>query len=175
MKTLIFSSVIAVLASTAHAGDWTGGYVGGGVGNGDLDVSGPTQGGSGSTYGLHVGYDFDFGDWVVGGEFEYDWMDIGFAGGSMTLDNISRLKAKVGYDFGQVLGYVVVGGAKAFTTGLGDKSGSVYGLGLAYQVSPQFMLSGEVLRHDFDGFSNTQLGSIDLEVDTFNVRASFRF
>lgn len=171
MKMLITAGALAILAGPSFAGDWTGGYVGLGIGSADVSISGGVPGGDDFTYGVHGGYDYDFGDWVIGGELEYDRAKIAIAGGTEQVDNVGRLKFKAGYDFGQALGYVVVGAARADTT-LGNDTGAIYGLGLAYQVSPQFMLSGEVLRHDFNNYNGSGL---DVEADSVNIRASFRF
>lgn len=172
MRTLLSAGAIAVMATSAFAGDWTGGYVGLGFGYGDVDVSGGVPGGDDYTYGIHAGYDYDFGDWVVGGELEYDWMDIDIANGAVTLDNVARLKVKVGYDFGPAMSYLIAGSAKAYTSGAGDDSGYLYGIGAAYAFTPQWMLSAEYLRHEFSNFDSSGL---DVDADTVNLRASFRF
>lgn len=159
-----------VMANPARAGDWTGPYVGLGIGN--TDVNGPgAADGNDVSYGIHMGYDYDFGDFVLGGELEYDRADVSVAGGLGRLDNIGRLKLRAGYDFGPVLGYAIVGGARA-NTSVGNDTGLVYGLGLAYAINDQFTLSGEYLRHDFNNFNNT---GADATADVFNLRASLRF
>lgn len=175
MRTLIAATaaltlMAPALATPALAGDWTGAYVGLGVGNTDFDGPGIFDGDDVS-YGLHAGYDFDFGDFVLGGELEYDWTDVSLAGGAGQLDSMSRLKLKAGYDFGQALGYAIVGAARA-NSSIGDDSGLVYGLGVAYAINDQFTLSGEYLRHDFNNFNGT---GFDATADVFNIRASFRF
>lgn len=172
MKNLVSAAVaFALLAAPAMAGDWTGTYLGAQVGKTDIKTSGGVTGGDGTTYGLHGGYDYDFGDWVVGGEIDWDKTDIGVAGGAAVVDDIGRLKFKGGYDFGPALGYVVVGGAQA-NSSLGNESGFVYGLGIAGLVSDQFSISGEFLLHDFNNVAAT---GVDADVRTFNLRASFRF
>lgn len=170
MRTLIAAVTVAALATPTLAADWTGGYVGLGVGNTDVDAgSGLT--GDDTSYGIHGGYDYDFGDFVVGGELEYDRADVSIGGGVANLDNVARLKFKGGYDFGPVLGYAVLGAARADSS-LGNDTGLVYGVGVAYAVTEQFSISGELLRHDFDDFNNSGL---DIEADSINLRASFRF
>lgn len=177
MKTLLTASAIAILASTAYAQDWTGGYVGLGIGYADIpDISasggGTVQGGSDYTYGIHGGYTYDFGQWVAGGELEYDRVDLAVANGGVTVDDVLRLKASIGYDFGPATSYLILGGARAYTSGLGDDTGYLYGIGAAYRITPQWVLSGEVIQHKFDDFNGSGL---DVEANTFNVRASFRF
>lgn len=169
LTAALTAAAIAALATPGFADDWTGLYAGIGVGQSDVD--GPAaQDGDDTSYGIHAGYDYDFGAWVLGGELEYNWADVALAGGANT-DAFSRLKFRAGYDFGPALGYVVAGASRA-NTSLGDDSGVVYGLGVAYAVGDSMTLSGELLRDDFSDFNNS--GS-DLTTDTFNVRASFRF
>ncbi|MBJ6370313.1 outer membrane protein [Sedimentitalea arenosa] len=172
MKKALLAGAFVLAAGAAHAGDWTGGYVGAGLGYGVVDVSNNVPGGEDYMFGLHGGYRYDFGDWVVGGELEYDWSDIDVANNTVTLDNVSRLKLNLGYDFGPGMSYLIVGAAEAYTSGLGDDSGYLYGIGAAYQVTEQWIVSGEVLQHDFDDFNASGL---DVEATTVNFRASFRF
>jgi len=169
---ILFSALAAVvlMGTPAVAGEWTGAYVG--LGLGHADVGGPgVLDGDGFAYGIHAGYDYDFGDFVLGGEFEYDRTDVDLLGGVAAVDNIARLKLRLGYDFGEALGYVVIGGARADTS-VGNDSGAVYGLGFAVPMGDQFTVGGEILRHDFNNFNNS--GS-DVDATTINVRASFRF
>lgn len=172
MKTLISACTIALMATSTFAGDWTAGYAGLGVGYGDVDLSAGLPGGDNTTFGIHGGYDYDMGDWVIGSELEYGRVNIDVANGSGTIDNVLSLKVKFGYDFGSALGYALVGGSRAYTDNLGNDTGGLYGLGLAYQVNPQWMVSGEYIRNYYDNFNNS---GIDVDADTFNVRASFRF
>lgn len=172
MKLLVPTLTVASLVAVpAMAADWTGAYVGLGVGYTDADGPGTTDGDN-TSFGGHVGYNYDFGNnFVLGGELEYDRTDIDLGGTGGTLDNIGRLKLKGGYDFGSVLGYGVLGAARADSS-FGNETGLVYGVGLAYPVNEQFSVSGEVLQHKFDDFGGA--GS-DFDVNTFNLRASFRF
>lgn len=172
MKTLISAGVLALLATSAMAEDWTGGYIGGGLGYADVNLSAGLAGGNNGTMGLHAGYNYDYGEWVIGGEVEYDWTSIGLAGGVTTLDNLTRLKFKLGYDFGPTLVYAVAGGAWAYTDNRGDDSGWLAGVGLGYEVNPRWMISGEVLYHDFSNFNGT---GVDVDATSFNLRASYRF
>ncbi|WP_425045331.1 outer membrane protein [Primorskyibacter sp. S87] len=170
MKLLTPALVASALLTTpAIAGDWTGAY--GGIGIGQTDADGPgALDGDNTSYGVHLGYDYDFGDIVLGGEFEYDRTNISLGNGAAQLDNVARLKLKAGYDFGAVLGYAVLGGANAdFSTG--NESGYLYGLGLGVPVTDQWSFSGEILRHDFSNVN----GAGDAKADTLNLRASFRF
>ncbi len=150
-------------------GDWTCGYAGGQLGYLDIDGSGSADGDDVS-YGLHAGYDYDFGQFVVGGEIEYDWTDVDL-GGAATADSVGRLKLKAGYDLGNVLPYIAVGVAQVDTS-LGEETGNFYGLGVAYQVTPEWQVSGEALYHEFDDINGT---GVDADATSLNLRASYRF
>ncbi|MCE8518363.1 porin family protein [Ruegeria pomeroyi] len=172
MKHLVPALVaVSMAAAPAIAGDWSGAYLGLGVGYGDVDGPGARDG-EAATFGGHIGYNFDLGNrFVMGGELEYDRVNNDLGGGGGTLDEIGRLKVKAGYDFGPVLGYGVLGAARATST-FGNENGLVYGLGLAMPVTDYLSVSGEALRHQFKDFGGA--GS-DFDVNTFNLRASLRF
>ena len=163
--------VIAPAPAPVFAGgDWTGPYVGLSFGNTDVTTSAAGAEGDNGTYGIHAGYDYDFGRFVVGGELEYDKTDIDL-GGAATVDNVARLKLRGGYDLGRTLVYATVGAARADTS-LGNDTGGFAGIGMAYQVTDQFTLGGEVLEHRFDDIGGS---GIDADATTFNLRGSFRF
>lgn len=171
MRLFFSGLLVASLAAVpAFAEDWTGPYVGAGVGYSDVNGPGSADGDK-TTFGIHAGYDYDFGDFVLGGELEYDRVGLTLPAGFGTVDNVARLKLKGGYDFGPALGYVVLGGARSYSD-FGNDNGTLYGIGLAYKVTDQVSLSGEVLHHKFNDIGNT--GS-DFESNVFNIRASFRF
>ncbi|MCA0043692.1 outer membrane protein [Celeribacter litoreus] len=165
--------VITTPVAVAPVGaDWTGAYVGGtlGYGWGD-DVM---DGGDDMTYGVFGGYDYDFGDFVLGGELEYLGSDMETAGGD-TLDDLTRLKLRAGYDLGQTLVYGVVGAAYG-NADIGGTSysdtGVVYGIGMDYAVTDNVNVGAELLQNDFSEFDNS--GS-DLSATTLGARVSFRF
>jgi len=149
-------------------GDWTGGY--GGLSFGNLSVDADDLEDSEGVYGLYGGYDYDFGQFVVGGELDYQTgEDIEL--GSVEVDNILRAKARGGYDLGRTLIYGTVGAAQLNADG-GDDTGIVGGLGVEYKVTEQFSVGGEYLAHRFDDFDDT---GVDIDADTVSLRGSFRF
>ncbi len=161
----------SVLVSTpAWAEDWTGPYAGFSFGYSDANGPG-ALGGSGTNFGPHIGYDYDFGSLVLGGELEFNWNDLDLGTGGGSIDDITRLKLRGGYDFGPALGYVVVGAARAGASGDSDTA-AVYGIGVAYPVNDRFVISGEALRQNFSDL-NGQSG--DADTNTFNLRTTFRF
>jgi opacity protein-like surface antigen len=216
MKTTFsIAAIAAVLAAPAFAGgvaepmvepviapapapvlsysDWTGPYAGVQLGYGDLDLSRPAgaapaldAGGHGWLGGVHAGYMWDFGTWVLGGEVDYDAADIDLTSleeidpaATGSLDSVARLKLRAGYDAGQALIYGTAGPAWANATISDGATSSDFsdvgyfaGVGVAYQLTDRWILGGEVLSHQFDNFDNT---GIDIDATTATVRASFRF
>ncbi len=169
-STALIVAVTMLSAVPAVAEDWTGGYAGFSFGYTEAD--GPNgSSGDDSSFGLHVGYDHDFGSFVLGSELEYNHLSLNLGQGEGTLDSLTRLKLRGGYDFGPALGYVVVGAARIDTSADNDTA-AVYGIGVAYPVNDRFIISGEALRQNFDNVtrSNGSLGA-----NTFNLRTTFRF
>ncbi len=154
-------------------GNWTGFYAGAQVGN--LDVDGENGlagvGGDDTTYGLHAGYNYDFGTWVVGGELDYDDASVDLSNGATT-DSVWRAKLRGGYDFGRTLLYATAGLAD-LDTSVGSDTGDFYGVGVSYKATEQFIVSGEYLMHDFSDIGGA--AGVDAEADTFAIRASWQF
>ncbi|MEX0307695.1 MAG: outer membrane protein [Ruegeria sp.] len=169
MKATLLAALIAS-AAPAVAEDWTGAYAGFSFGYADADGSGGA-GGSGVSFGPLIGYDYDFGNFVLGGELEYNRLNLDLGQSEGSFDSLSRLKLRGGYDFGSALGYVVVGTARASTSGDSDTA-AVYGIGVAYPIGDRFVISGEALRQDFD---NVPESGRRLDTNTFNLRTTFRF
>ncbi|WP_299612314.1 outer membrane protein [uncultured Tateyamaria sp.] len=151
------------------SGDWTGGYAGAQLGYGDINGSGDADGDD-VLYGLHAGYRYDFGTFVLGGEVDYDFTDIDL-NGAADVDEVGRLKLQAGYDFGRTLGYFTAGLAEVDTS-IGSESGEFYGIGVAYQVNERYTVGAELLEHSFDDISGS---GVDADATTLTVRGSIRF
>ena len=160
----------------APMGQWTGFYAGAQLGYGDVSTDGAaTVGGDGALGGLHAGYRYDFGDFVFGGELDYDSADLELDAGAGSIDAITRLKLQAGYDLGSTLIYGTVGGASADANiGGVDRTdqGYLIGAGLAYDLGNNFTVGGEILYHQFDDFDST---GINVDVTTLTARVSYRF
>ncbi|MGC9371421.1 MAG: outer membrane protein [Paracoccaceae bacterium] len=157
--------------------DWTGFYAGLQLGFGESDASGAATGDAdGALGGVHAGYNWDFGNYVVGAELSYDASDIKQGGGGTKVDNLARLKLRVGADMGQNLVYAAGGPAwmDISTPGAGssDDNGWFLGAGLEHALRENMTLGGEILYHQFDNFSKS---GVDYEVLTIQARVSFRF
>ena len=154
--------------------NWTGLY--GGVQLGYANVDSNLSGGDESIIGgLFVGYDYDFGNFVLGSSIDYDFTDANVSSApnpQIDLENIFRAKLRAGYKLGNGLIYGTGGYAKAFTDNLGDDDGYFIGAGYETMVTDNFSLGGELLYHEFDNFNGT---NADVEPTTVQLRGTFRF
>lgn len=162
--------IVAPVETTAApmGGDWTGAY--GGLSFGNLAADADDLDDSEGVYGIYGGYDYDFGQFVVGGELDYQTGEDIQLGG-VEVDDVLRAKVRGGYDLGRTLVYGTVGAAQ-LNTNIGDDTGIVGGVGVEYKVTEQFTVGGEYLAHRFDDFDDT---GVDVEADTVSIRGSFRF
>ncbi len=149
--------------------DWTGFYGGLNLGFTDINGDGGADGDEG-TFGVHAGYDYDFGSYILGVEVEYDKLDIDLIGGA-DVEEVMRLKFRGGYDMGQTLIYATAGAAR-LNTSIGNDTGGFIGIGAAYRVSDQFIVGAELLGHRFEDIEGS---GFDADATTFNLRGSFRF
>lgn len=156
------------------SGDWTGAYVGGQLSYGDIGTSPSTAEGDGALYGLRAGYDYDFGNFVLGGSLQHDFSDIDLGGGD-SLDGVTSLRVRGGYDLGPTLVYASAGVAQAYIDAGGsdvDDTGWLAGIGVEHKVSDRMSLTGDVTYHQFDDFDGS---STDVDATTFGAGVNFRF
>lgn len=185
----------APAAPLSFGRDWTGGYVGAQIGYGGLDLDGDILGdnddeaelgdladlnfeGSGATYGLRSGYDYDLGSAVVGGFLQYDGASIDIDDTDAEIDRIGRAGVRVGYDAGNVLPYLAAGYAYADTDDYGDSNGWFAGAGVEAFVTDNVSVGGEVFYHDFDDF-DAEVGGTGIDFDTsattVGLNVNYRF
>ena len=156
--------------------DWTGFYAGAQLGYGQTDVDAPDatpvepDDADGAMYGVHAGYMYDLGSVVLGAELDYDATNIEFDDPAVEVDSVARAKLRVGYDAGDWLPYVTLGAAR-LTIDDSDTDGDFAGLGVAYRVSDNVLVGGEVLQHQFDDVDT----DTDVDATTASIRASFQF
>lgn len=156
--------------------DWSGAYVGGQLGYGDVDSNGDGLDGSGWLGGVHGGYRWDMGNFVAGAELSYDKtsIDLGATAGNQ-LDDVAALKLTAGREFGRSLVYGTLGAAYASATvGGADLSdnGYLYGLGVDYAISDRWTVGGELLQHKFNDFDGS---GTDLDAMTLKAKVALRF
>jgi outer membrane immunogenic protein len=160
----------------APSSDWTGPYIGGQIGYGWADPDLPGVDGEGIVGGVHAGYNYDLGGFVVGAEIDYDFADIDLDNDVGQIDGIARAKVKGGVDLGAVLPYVTAGVAHATgdVAGVGDVDdfGYVVGGGVDVAATENIIVGAEYLYHNFNNFDDT---GVDLDAHTLRAKASFRF
>lgn len=153
--------------AVSFGGDWTGAYVGADLGWGTQTLGGVS--GDGINGGAFLGYDYDFGNAVVGGELQYLTHDVTIGGTS--LDSMARAKARLGYDAGPALVYATAGYAWADSS-IGDGDGYVAGIGMEYRLNNGLSVGAEYLHNEFSNFGGS---GNTLSGDTVEARISFRF
>lgn len=123
--------------------------------------------------GLRAYYDYDFGDFIVGGGLQYDSADIDI-GGVTTLDSVTRVGLRAGVDLGRNWIYGTAGWAMAQTSnpGVGDSNGYFAGLGYEVMMTDNVSLGAELLYHNFDDFT---LVGLEADATTASVSVNFRF
>lgn len=162
-------------APVIRTADWTGFYAGAQLGWGSLETDPDLfndEDVDGGLAGLHLGYLYDLGNFVVGGEIDNDWTDITTPIG-IDLDRVARVKLRAGYDAGNFMPYLTAGGARAYYTGGGEEEadGGFFGGGVEYKVTPNVRVGGELLQHRFEDFEDVT----DLDATTVAARVSFQF
>jgi outer membrane immunogenic protein len=182
--SLIASSLLLlpVIAQAQDASQWSGMYVGvaSASNSGDMVYS---DGGEfdldGNNAGVILGYNHALGPWVVGGELAYSKGRVEEVGNTdFAYESWTDLKARGGYAFGSVLVYGTLGatfstwdeGGNSF-----DGNGTLYGLGVDVLVSPNFVVGAEYLTRDMTSDWNNTGGTLDADVNTFTVRAAYKF
>ena len=170
-----------VVPPTPVSGDWAGAYAGVQLGFADLDITGapaavganaPLSGDDGFLFGVHAGYNWDRGSFVYGVEGDIDFPDVSF--GTTDVDNIARLRLRMGVDANRAFVYATGGAAHLSGSGGGvslDGWGWVAGAGVDFKVNEDWVVGADALYHEFDDVSPT--GKVDGA--TYRLRASFRF
>lgn len=173
--TLLGAAPAAAQATgMAYGADWTGPYAGVQFGRSIADMSGGDDG-TGSAIGLQGGYRYDFGTFVLGGEVQYDWLDLDVGDGAGSVDSYGRIKVDLGYGIDQWLFYGTFGATHADAELDGetyDEWGWLAGFGVDYMVSEPIAVGIEVQHHGFG-----KLGDTDRDFDGTTVEAgvTFRF
>ncbi|SHE44450.1 Opacity protein [Loktanella atrilutea] len=157
--------------------DWSGFYLGAQAGAGKAELDG-TFGGAAladqdlNNYGVHAGYLYDLGSFVLGGELAYDKLDVDTIGDN---NDVVRAGVLAGYDAGRFMPYLAGGYAYLDTDAFGtseNDNGYYYGVGATYAVTPKIRVGVEYLEHKFDDFNDT---GVDLTAKTTSLKASFAF
>ena len=175
----VVEPIIAAPVQVQPISDWTGFYVGGQLGYGE--ASGADEDVSGGLGGLHAGYLYDLGQWVIGGELDYDWADMSdtFGGVEVKVDEIARLKLIGGYDLGNGLLYATAGAFNAnLNASVGsletnvDDNGWLAGIGYKHKFTENWVGGVEALYHKASDFDDS---GEDLKIKNLTARISYKF
>jgi outer membrane immunogenic protein len=178
--------------------DWTGFHAGviAGYGFGDADSVFGQIDPKGPIAGAEVGYDQDFGKFVLGGEADLQWTGmhgvITPGGDTITgnVDYYATLRGRVGLPFDKFMPYLTAGTAFAHftetTTSLGGVTtsqqsvlGWTAGAGVAYAVTDAISLKAEYAYSDYGNvtyFAGTPVAeTIHSSMSAIKVGVDFKF
>ncbi|MBF9031142.1 outer membrane beta-barrel protein [Rhodobacterales bacterium HKCCE3408] len=176
----------SVLAQDAGTGEWAGYYAGVQIDvltGGDFSFEGvPAVTGDyeGFLYDFFIGHRWQFGRFVVGGEY-----DLAFGQPEVTLTGlftvsskptIHRIGGEFGFDAGRVLPYATAGysfinfDAEA---GTNSANGPFFGVGLDYRLNESTTIGFEYLHHDYGELS--LIPGLSTELDTFGMNFAVEF
>lgn len=202
MRNLVFSAAIFLAGATAASAadlevitqpddarfSWTGIYVGGSIGKARAEddfPQFPTPFGplaehfeaDGRNYGFHAGYMHQFGNFVIGGEYEYLDLGIQYSGdllGPIPLyledTHFLKLRGGIAYDRIQVFGFG--GGAKS-NLNTGDKDWTkLAGAGVDYALTNNFIIGAQYSYSWFNSFDGQDVTG---NFDNMSIRATIKF
>ena len=167
--------IVVVPVVVEDTSDWTGFYAGAQYGAGSFELSDDTTSVDEDTkaYGLHGGYLHDFGQFVLGGELDYNKLDIDNVDDK---GDLTRLRARAGYDMGRFMPYVTLGVAKLSMDGEGydiSETDVTYGIGGDFKVTDAFTVGAEYSKQDFSDVDD--IDGLDLDTDMVQLRAAYHF
>ena len=120
-------------------------------------------------YGVHAGYQKDFGKYVLGGELAYDRVD---PKDDDSKGDMYRLRARAGYDLGRVMPYVTVGAAHLKDDDFSE-TGLTYGIGADFKVTDRVTVGAEYSRTNFKDVADVK--GADLDTNLVQLRAAYHF
>lgn len=174
--------------------NWTGFYAGVHAGFGLLDTQ-DTLGLGGNNMrtplgGIHAGYNHQFGSFVFGLEVDATALNVDSdrdaPNADLKVNWMGSARARVGYAFDQVMFY----GTGGFSIARAEVSsnvnnsqqtqnhtGYVFGAGVEFMVSDNWVLGAEYLRHEFSEETYVLNSTFDSDgnFDAFRLRVSYAF
>jgi opacity protein-like surface antigen len=171
---LLATALLASGPALAQSVNWTGPYVGVGIGFATVDETAPGKSESGVLAGINAGYDYDLGSLVIGAGVDLDFTGSNL--GIANLDRIWRLKLRTGIKTGSGLFYATGGYANANVSSIADADGYFFGGGYEHRVNQNFSIGAEVLYHKFDNcLAVIPASDVNIEFVTVQLRGAYRF
>lgn len=187
MTYTLKSSIIALALClpTASVADWTGPYGGLAFGTVTAEIdfgnaAGTLDFSDTNTVSGFGGYLLQQGTLVYGGEIAFGNAPDANLGPNADLKPYTDLKGRVGYIFGDALAYGVLGVSfvnydEGFNL-LFEGRGLSVGAGVDYMVTDSVFIGAEYLMRQTSGDNPNGLDTeFDLNVDTFSLRAGYKF
>ena len=173
------------MAAPASAHDWSGAYVGLSYGrvSGDVfDTFATFDYDDGKALGGFVGYNFQRGNLVYGGELSYASVSdatILLGGGDDSLDSLLDLRGRVGFAAGKALIYGALGYSRGdLTINAADGatlSGTSVGLGADFMVTQRVLVGLDYTSRKMDGRNDLNTFDLETNVDTVGFRVGLSF
>ena len=110
---------------------------------------------------------------MLGGELDYNKLDIDNVDDK---GDLTRLRARAGYDMGRFMPYVTLGVAKLSMDGEGydiSETDVTYGIGGDFKVTDAFTVGAEYSKQDFSDVDD--IDGLDLDTDMVQLRAAYHF
>lgn len=134
-----------------------------------MSFSGLSIGENSSTYGLFAGYDNGNGNnWILGAEVNIDKLDYSSLPFQTELTT-KRIKARLGYDMGDLMIFGNLGYAEVSDGAGEDVDGYTLGIGMDYRITDSIVVGAELLRDSY-GYDD-----IDMDVTSLRLRIAYRF
>ncbi len=180
----------AQTAEIPSARDWSGAYAGLQAGVTSVTTRSDGSGGStvensgeGLSFGLHGGFDHDFGTLVLGAALQTDFGDLAYdqLPPGNAIDRQMLLKLRAGAGFERVLVYGLAGAAWAHLSTSADSgatmSGVVYGIGMEYRLTGQLTAGAELREHHLTSIDADTIVTSDpvTDIRVLELRTSYRF
>ncbi len=168
---------------------WTGFYFGGSLGAAHLEDDDPAfpilpgvtiplhSEGDHDTWGVHAGYMYQYGNWVIGGEYEYAKLDVQFIGDGIGplpifVEDSHALRARLGAALDRVQPYGLAGATYATTNiGLEDWTWTVGG-GIDVAVTANILVGFQYNYNWYDEFDGSPIQGHENYV---TARISYKF
>lgn len=195
MKTLykaLMASAAALAISTASAkaadpfaGLYIGAHAGYNLSNIDLSVASLSWNTSGTAIGIHGGYGWRVSNMLYAG-IEADWSILNSSGDTLGItaafDWSASLRGRIGIPIGNAMPYLTAGVAwtrggmdAGVVSGAKTEKGFVYGGGVDFAITNNWIARAEYLRVDYGNVGGIPIPGVNFEADSHTVRGAISY